>query len=221
MEHPGQDHRDHRCGTARGHRRALRRRPHRVDDRLRAPRTAHRRQERGGGVAPPAADPVPRRPDYHVASAAGAPTGLSGRMGDRYNGIRGHRSPLRGAGHGEPAPQHRQAHRTRPAPVRHLARAHLPRRGVLRRSRAQPHRGVQAMVVDASDTEHGQTAQPGQHQKRPDQPALLSHPHHRVGVPEPAHPAADVPRRPAHHRQAAATLPRRRRRDETVALRTR
>jgi integrase/recombinase XerD len=36
-------------------------------------------------------------------------------------------------------------------------------------------RGVQAMVVDPSHAEHRQTAQPGQHQKRADQPALLSH----------------------------------------------
>ena len=33
---------------------------------------------------------------------------------------------------------------------------------------------------------HRQTAQPGQHQERADQPALLPHPDHRVGLPEPA-----------------------------------
>ena len=38
VEHPGEDHRDHRRVTARGHRRTFRRGPRRDDHRLRSPR---------------------------------------------------------------------------------------------------------------------------------------------------------------------------------------
>ena len=221
VEHPGEDHRDHRCGTARDHRRAVRSRPRRVDDRVHAPRTAYCGQKRGSGLTPPTANPVPRRTPHYAPLAGHGPTGLGHRMGNRHTGIRRHRPPIRRAGRRQPATEHGPTHRTRPAPVRHVAYPHLPRRGVLRRSRAQPPRGIQAMVVDASNTEHRQAAQPGQHQERADQPALLPDPDHRVGLPGRADPAADVPRRSAGDRQTAAAVPRRRRRDETVARRPR
>ena len=82
------------------------------------------------------------------------------------------------------------------------------------------HRSVQDMAVDPPHAEHRQTAQPGQHQERADQPALLPHQHHRVGLPERADPAADVSRRPADHRQTAAPVPRRRRSDQAPARRS-
>ena len=76
------------------------------------------------------------------------------------------------------------------------------------------------MAVDPSPAEHRQATQPGQHQEHADQPALLPHPHHRVGLPERADPAAAVSRRPAGHRQTVAPVPRRRRSDQAPTRRS-
>ena len=111
----GEDHRDHRCVTVRGHRRTLRRRPRRDDHRLRPPRQTHRGQERGRGLPPLAADPLPRRPAQHAAPAVGEPARVGDRMGNGSTGIRRVRAPLRRAGHGESATEHGQDHRARPA----------------------------------------------------------------------------------------------------------
>src|SRR5512132_3727798 len=106
--------------------------------------------------------------------------------------------------------KHGEAHRGRPARVRHLARPRPPRRGQLRRSPTPPHRGLQGLGRRQARALHQQAVEPDQHQEPADQPALLLRPDHRVGLPQPAAPAAHLRRRPAHRRQAPPTVPRRR-----------
>ena len=110
------------ASTPSGHRRTFRRRSHRDDDRLRSARQAQRWPDDGGDLPPAATDLVSRRQDHNAAPARSRTAGRRDRMGNGHTGIHFHRAPLPRAGHGEPATQHGQTHRTRPTPIRLLAR---------------------------------------------------------------------------------------------------
>ena len=217
VERAGHDHRGHR-GAARGGRGPrLRGRVDGDHRRLRCPRETRVRSEHGLDLPPSAADPVPRRPARRPPTTDRSPPGVGHRLDCGGPRLRRERPPLPRPGRAEPTARHHQAHRVRPARVRHLARRQPPGGGQLRRPRASPHRGLQVLGVDQARPLHRPTVKPRQHQEPADQPALLLRPDHRVGIPQPATTAADLRRRPPHRRQAPAAVPRRRRRRQTDA----
>ena len=146
----------------------------------------------------------------HAAPAPPAPTGLGDRMGNRRIAIC--RTARR---YVEQVTVVCDRARSRPSSTTCASSASgwptpTPRWAAARTCAANTSKRSRPGCARHPRAGHRQTAQPGQHQERADQPALLPDPDHRMGLPEPAGAAADVPLRSADQGRSVALVSRRR-----------